>query len=286
MHQQTGALDVPEKLRAQARTGVSTFNQAGDIGDDEAFLVRRIAYDYDAEVRLQGGERIIRDLGRRCGNARDQRGLANIRITHKPYVSQQLEFEAKVALLARASVFVLARRAVHRRGKSRVAAPAASTLRDDDAFVRSREIMHFLAGVVVVQNRSDGNFQQNVFAFAPGLVGTFAVASTLSLVLWIEAEMHQRVMALAGFHNDVATVTAVAAGGPATRDKFLPPKGNATVAAVAGFDANFRFIDEHELSHQLSAISYQLSEKINGLARESSFMTNKKPGPRAGVLLR
>ena len=40
VHQQAVAFDVPQELRAQAGAGVRAFDQAGDVGDDEAFLVR------------------------------------------------------------------------------------------------------------------------------------------------------------------------------------------------------------------------------------------------------
>jgi len=57
--------------------------------------------------------------------------------------------------------------------------------------------------------------------------------------------MHQRVVTLAGFHDDVATVSAVAAGGTAAGHKLLAPEGHATVAAAAGLDSNFGFVNEH-----------------------------------------
>ena len=69
--------------------------------------------------------------------------------------------------------------------------------------------------------------------------------AALSLVLGVVAEVDQRVMALRGYHDDVAATAAVAARWSASRDEFFAPKGHATVAAVAGLDTNFRFIDEH-----------------------------------------
>jgi hypothetical protein len=52
-------------------------------------------------------------------------------------------------------------------------------------------------------------------------------------------------VALAGFHDDVATLAAVAARRPAARDEFLPAKSKAAIAAVASFDSDYRLIDEH-----------------------------------------
>ncbi len=81
--------------------------------------------------------------------------------------------------------------------------------------------------------------------FAPALVRAFAVASALRLVFGIEAEMHQRVMPLAGFHDHVSALAAVAARRSAARNIFLAAKGHAAIAAVAGLDPNFCLIDEH-----------------------------------------
>ena len=57
--------------------------------------------------------------------------------------------------------------------------------------------------------------------------------------------MHGRVVTLARFHPDVAAFAAVAAGRSAAWDVFLTTEGHAAVAAVAGFDSDFGFVDEH-----------------------------------------
>src|SRR5260370_9950134 len=100
-----------------------------------------------------------------------------------------------------------------------------------------------MGGVNYVHTRK---LQQTVCAFAPGRVRACAMASPLGSVFGIETKMDQGIMALAGFHNDVASLAAVAARGPATRNKLLATKREATVAAVAGFDANCGFINEHK----------------------------------------
>ena len=142
--------------------------------------------------------------------------------------------------------FVLARRLMRRGGEARVAASAASAARHHDALVGMREVVHQFAGDFVVNDGADRNLQDDVFALAAGLVGAFAVTSALGLVFGIEAEVDQRVVALAGFHDDVAAVAAVAAGGPAARHELLAPEGHAAVAAVAGFHPNFGFVNEHQ----------------------------------------
>ena len=116
--------------------------------------------------------------------------------------------------------------------------------------------MNFLSRVIVVKDRSYRNFKNDVFALAPGLVRAFAVTPALRFVLGIEAEVHEGVVALAGFHVDVAAFAAIATGRSAARNIFLAPEGNAAVPAAASFNPDFSFVDEHS---QLSAVSSQLS---------------------------
>ena len=73
------------------------------------------------------------------------------------------------------------------------------------------------------------------------------MSTALSLVLRIKAEVHQRVVALARFHNHVATLAPIATGGPTARNVLLPAEGDAPVAAVARLDPNFRLVNEHHM---------------------------------------
>src|SRR5208283_4807871 len=144
--------------------------------------------------------------------------------------------------------------------------------RNHHTLIGGRKIENLLARLLVVHNRSDWNLEQYVFALAAALVRAFAVASALRLVFGIEAEMHQRVMALAGFHNHVAAIAAVAARRPAAWNIFLATEGHAAIAAVTGLDPNFRFINEHGLDEHGSD-EHALDE--HGLAKAQ----NKKPRP-------
>src|SRR5277367_2650220 len=58
--------------------------------------------------------------------------------------------------------------------------------------------------------------------------------------------MYQRVVALAGFHDDVASIASIAARRAAVRFKCLPAEGHAAIAAVACLDPNFSLINEHK----------------------------------------
>src|SRR4051812_19833537 len=270
MYEHAGALDVSQELHAEAGAFMRTFDKAWDIGDDEAVVlgVADFANGDDAEVRLKRGEGIIGDLRLGRADARDQSGFSNVRIPHDADVGEQLEFETQVAFFARASVFVLARGLVRRGGKVLIAASAAPAMGDDHTLIGLGEIVDQLAALEVIDHGSDGNFEHDVVPGLATAVGTFAVTSALRVVLRVETEVDERVVGLARFHDDVAATATVAAAGTATRDKLLPAEGNAPVAAVPGFYANFRFINEH--SKPFSPRRHGGAEKTNDFRKSKA----------------
>jgi hypothetical protein len=88
---------------------------------------------HDAEVRLERGERVVRDLRLRRRDPRDQRALARVGKTDQRNVSHELELEVQPALFA---VFALLS---ERRGpavvveEAGVATPATSAVRGQPA---------------------------------------------------------------------------------------------------------------------------------------------------------
>src|SRR5580765_6938308 len=112
------------------------FDEAGQIGDNKraaqlsAMPASAAIRIDDAEIWIEGCERIIRNFGPGRGNHRDQRGFARIGKPDKANVGEQLQFETKVALFTGETVFVFARGLVPGFGKILIAAAAASTLRD------------------------------------------------------------------------------------------------------------------------------------------------------------
>src|SRR5262245_5996726 len=96
---------------------VSALDQTGNVGDHERLVV--IVGD-DSEIRLEGGKRVVGDLGPCRGDARDQGGLSGVRKANQSYIGEKLQLQSKVFLIARQSVLGAAGRAVYRRCKVRV----------------------------------------------------------------------------------------------------------------------------------------------------------------------
>ena len=97
--------------------------------------------------------------------------------------------------------------------------------------------------------------------------------------------MHQGIVALARLHDDVAALAAVAAGRAATRHELLPAESEAAVAAVAGFDANFSFINEHRPTnlHAAGGREQKICFHWKPMAKLDS-LKKKKPRPEGEAI--
>ena len=245
MEQEAGALDVAEELGAEAGAEVGAFDESGHVGDDIGELIGLLADGDNAEVGLEGGEGVVGDFGPGGRDARNEGGFAGVGVADESDVGEQLEDEAVVALFAGAAELVLAGGLVDGGGEVLVAASAASAFGDHYAFIGGFKIMNQLARVLVVEGGADGNLEGDGAAVESGAVGAEAVFAALGFVLGVVAEMDESVVALRTGHDDVAAAAAVAAGGTAAGHEFFAAEGHAAIAAVAGFYANFGFIDEH-----------------------------------------
>ena len=79
MEQQPCAFDVLQELDTEAGAKMRAFNEAGNVRYHE----RPVGIEGDdAEVRLHRRERIFGDLGSRGRDARNERGLAHVRVAH------------------------------------------------------------------------------------------------------------------------------------------------------------------------------------------------------------
>ena len=75
------------------------------------------------------------------------------------------------------------------------AATAATATGDDDGLAGTGEVVDELAGVVVVDESADGDLEDQVLGGLAGAVGAHAVLAALGLVLGVEAEVDEGVVA-------------------------------------------------------------------------------------------
>ncbi len=161
---------MPEELRPQPCPQMGALDQSRNVSHNVALLMRRLADRDDTEVRLERCKWIIRDLGFRRRDARDQRRLADVWIANETNVCKHLQLESVCALLARPAQLMLAWSLMCRRGKVLVAASAASAFGNYDALIGPGKIVHKLACLGVVELGADGNFQHHILAFVASAV--------------------------------------------------------------------------------------------------------------------
>ena len=79
-------LNMAKKLGAEARALVCAFDEARDVGHYEGLLVRFFADGDDAEIRFEGGERVVGDLGLGGRDPGDEGGFARVGLADQPDV--------------------------------------------------------------------------------------------------------------------------------------------------------------------------------------------------------
>jgi hypothetical protein len=77
----------------------------------------------------------------------------------------------------------------------------------------------------------------------------FTVTAAFGAKCVVEAEFQQGIFVGIRRDVDIAAIAPVAAARATSGDEFLPSEGDAAVSAVAGFDCDFGFVDEHRYGH-------------------------------------
>jgi hypothetical protein len=133
----------------------------------------------------------------------------------------------------------------------RIAVTAPPTFRDEDSLVGLGEIVEHLAAFVVVDNRSDWNFDFQILAVAAVTSAALTMPAAIGAKSVVVTKFQKGVFVAIGDQVNVAAVTAVAAARTTSRYKFLATKGDAAVSPIARFDCDFCFVDEQLLFDRL-----------------------------------
>src|SRR5215471_882342 len=125
---------------------------------------------------------------------------------------------------------------MRRGGEARIPTSAAPTARYQESLTRGLKVVQQFVSIGVIDDRTHGSLDIDRPAFVPGSVAAFAVPSALGFVLGVKTKMEKGVLMRRCDQIHVAATAAVAAARTASRNKLLPPKGQAAVPAVSGFD--------------------------------------------------
>ena len=125
-----------------------------------------------------------------------------------------------------------------------VAEPALAALGDARAHAVMVEVGDRFARLEVADDGADRHAQFQVLTAAAVAVRTHAVLAALGAENARVAIVDEGVEVAVGDGPDAAAAPAVAARGPALRHVFLAPKGGRAIAAVAGNDLDFGFVEK------------------------------------------
>ncbi len=199
---------------------------------------------HDAEVRMQGRERVVGDLRLRVRDRGDQGRLAGVRHAEQADVGQHTQLELQLLLLARPAGRLLARCTVRARLEVQVAEAAVAALGDQHLLARHEQFDDQIVGLGIADDRADRHAQHDVGGSRAELVGAAPAFAVARFVAARVTEVDQRVEVAVALRVDAAAPAAVAAVRPAERQELLAPKAHATGAAVAGRDIDGGFVDE------------------------------------------
>ena len=231
VHQGGAALHVAQEVVAQALAFAGALDQAGDVGDGEA----HIAGLDDAQVRDEGGEGVVGDLGPGGRHRRDEAGLAGGGEADQGDVRDGLQFQDDVAGFAFDAEQREAGGPALLRGQRGVAEAADAAGGGNVLGAFAHEVGEDFAGLGLddgaVGDRKDEGLA--VLAAAPVAHAGAAVGGVPVRGVVV---VQQRGGLGVDAQDDVAAVAAVAAVGTAEGLELLAVDGDTAVAAgTAGY---------------------------------------------------
>ena len=197
-----------------------------------------------AQLRGQGRERVVGDLGLGGRDAADERALAGVREADQRDVGHQLELQAQPALLARLALLGEAGRPPLVAEELGVAPPAPPAGRGQEPVAVAAQVGEDGVAVELVHDRPLGHVDLQVLAPPAVQVLALAVGAAGGAAVGVVAEGEERGHVAVGDEPDVAALAAVAAVGAAVDDRTLPPEADAARPAVAPADVEPALVDE------------------------------------------
>ncbi len=231
---------MAQELKAQAAPGAGPGNQTWDVGH----RVRgKVTGQRHAEVRHEGGERVVCDLGLGRAEHRDQRGLTRAGKTHQRHIRDGLEFQDGVKLLPRLTELREPRGLAPGGGQRRVAATTAAATGEDQVTPNADQVRDLLA----VRPQDDSavrHRQHEIHTVGAVPVGALTRTAARGPLMGMEVEVEQGRHARVDPEDDVPATTAVAAVRAAERFELLAMNRGAAIPAIPCDDVKDDPVDE------------------------------------------
>ena len=237
---------MAQEADADALAFVGALDDARDVGHHEGFVV--VVAD-DAQVGLQGRERIGRDLGFGGRNRGQKRRFAGIGESDESDIGQQLELENKDPFLPFFARLGVAGRLLGGGLEVVVAQAAAAAAAEDALLPRFHHLEKHLAGLGVLGDRADGHVEVDVLAVLAGAQGGAALLAVRGVDVLAVFEVDQRPELRIGAQDDVSAASAVTAVRAPLGDIFGAVEVGAARAAVSGGAVDLDVVYEVRFGH-------------------------------------
>ena len=214
-------------------------DQTGQVGDDELGVVEP---DH-AEVGLEGGERVVGDLGLGRRDRGDQRRLADAGEADERDVGHELELQAQPALLPHLAL-LRERRGAPLVGEEAGVAPAAAPALGGQPPVAGVDQVGQRHAVLVADRGALGHGDLEVGAALAVLALALPVGAAPGRPVRVVPERDQRRHVAVRHQPHPSPGAAVASVGPAEGHVGLPTERDRAGPAVAGLDVDLALVDE------------------------------------------
>ncbi len=236
-------------------------DQPGDVGHREGGAV---VGPHHAQVGLEGGERVVGDLGPGSRDPGDEGALAHIGEPDQGHVGDQGQFEVVPLLVALLPLLGEGRCPPPVGEEAGVTPPAAATLAGQPPVARPDQV-HQDRPARPPGPGAHRHRHLEIGAVGPVLLLATPVTTVAAPAMGVVAEAQQRRLVGGGHHPHVTSPPAVAAVGTAFVDVGLPPEGDRAGPAVARLHMELRLVDE--AGHGPILLTDRLSPGRNRLLR-------------------
>ena len=240
MQQQAAALHMAQKVVAQTDALAGTLDQAGDVGADKAGT---LTYRHDTQGGHQRGEVIVRDLGLGRADGRDEGRLTHIGEADQAHISNQLQLQRHLDVLAGHTGLGKLGDLAGRRCKMRVAVAAAAALCDGDGGVVG-QVRDDQPALRVLDHGAQRHLDDEVFGILAVAEACAALAALGGSVLALVAEVHQGGKMIVRHKDDVTAAAAITAVRAASGHELLTMEAHCAIAALARMEPDGGDIDK------------------------------------------
>ena len=235
------ALDVAEKTSADPGPAARSLDQPGKIGKNELLAVM---HPNDPQLRLQGRERIVGNLGPSVRYFGEERRFPGVRQTNEAGIGDQFEAQPNPRLASRPARIGAAGGAIGRILVVGIAESAIAALQQYEPLAGTGQISEHLPFVLIKNLRSDRDPQLQILAAGSAALASGAWSAVLRAKMLPVSVVNKCVEVFRHDEDDVSALAAIAAVRTTELYVFLATKARRAAAAITALQIDLTLIEK------------------------------------------